>query len=394
MSEVWVAWILEWLLAAQFALRDGLHALGLTPLVAGQPAWPFALRLSAEMMWIDPGHARRVAITGICVATAVLFFVIAIAVALWRRRVRSTLVAGLLGVAFIAVLAAPWPAPHLLFAPAVPTSLHRSDSGFRPAGIMHGQALFQQHCAQCHGADARGQGPLAGTLGRWPPDLTRGLLWKRLEGELFWRVRHGMRDERLARETMPGASPSQLSDADIWQVLDYLQARASGQSLRDLGAWERPVRMPTFALRCRYGAERRSDGLKGQRVLLVLPSKAPSPASQEDPRMVSVTVGSRADVADPECLADDAQLLPALALLLGESEQDARGFQLLADRDGWLRARSAPGRSAWSEDDLVCRTGAQRVDKPVVDSNAQGLDALLRRMDDDPVRPVRAGFPH
>ncbi|QIL81414.1 cytochrome c [Diaphorobacter sp. HDW4A] len=394
MSEVWAAWILEWLLAAQFVLRDGLHALGLTPLVAGQPGWPFAERLSAEMMWIDPGHARRVAITGICVVVAVFFFVIAIAVALWCRRVRSTLIAGLMGVAFIAVLAAPWPASHLLWVPAVPTSLHRSDSGFQPAGIMRGQALFQQNCAQCHGADARGQGPLASTLGRWPPDLTGGLLWKRLEGELFWRVRHGMRDERLGRETMPGASQTQLSDADIWQMLDYLQARASGQSLRDLGAWERPVRMPSFALRCRYGAQRRSDGLKGQRVLLVLPSRTPLSAPPEDPRMVSVTVRASVDVVDFECLADDAQLLPALALLLGEREQDARGFQLLADRDGWLRARSAPGRSAWSEDDFVCRTGVQRADKPVADANAQGLDALLRRMDDNPVKPVRAGFPH
>lgn len=395
MSADWVAWILEWLLAAQLALRDGLHALGLTSLVADQPAWPFARRLSAEMLWIDPGHARRVAITGVCMAMAALLLLAAVVVAVVRKRVFSKTSLGLLSTSVVALVAAPWPAENLLWAPAVPASLHRSVSGFSPASIMRGEALFQKNCQQCHGADARGQGPLASTLGRWPPDLTGGLLWKRLEGELFWRVRHGMRDERLARETMPGTSPAQLTDADIWSVLDYLQARASGQSLHDLGVWERPVRMPQFALHCRYGGERRSDALKGQRMLLVLPSKDRPTAQQEDPRLVTITVGQTQSAAEEaECQSNDEQLFPALALLLGESEPAAQGIQLLADREGWLRARTLPGRAAWSEDDLVCRTEPKRSERPQSTTPAEGLDALLRRMDADPVKLVRAGFPH
>ena len=35
-----------------------------------------------------------------------------------------------------------------------------------------GRALFQTHCATCHGANAAGNGPLAGALILQPPNLT------------------------------------------------------------------------------------------------------------------------------------------------------------------------------------------------------------------------------
>jgi mono/diheme cytochrome c family protein len=36
-----------------------------------------------------------------------------------------------------------------------------------------GGALFERHCATCHGIDAKGQGPMAGVLMIQPVDLTR-----------------------------------------------------------------------------------------------------------------------------------------------------------------------------------------------------------------------------
>jgi mono/diheme cytochrome c family protein len=41
-----------------------------------------------------------------------------------------------------------------------------------PSGADAGAALFRTYCASCHGADARGSGPLANQLRRLPPDLT------------------------------------------------------------------------------------------------------------------------------------------------------------------------------------------------------------------------------
>lgn len=35
-----------------------------------------------------------------------------------------------------------------------------------------GQALYIRYCASCHGADGRGQGPVAAALKQPPPDLT------------------------------------------------------------------------------------------------------------------------------------------------------------------------------------------------------------------------------
>ena len=39
-------------------------------------------------------------------------------------------------------------------------------------GKISGKALYSEHCAFCHGADAKGGGPFAASLKVWPPDLT------------------------------------------------------------------------------------------------------------------------------------------------------------------------------------------------------------------------------
>lgn len=391
LSTEFVGGVLEALYAAQIALRDAWHALGWSGTVAGQPAWPFAQRLAAERLLLEPGHARRVVLTLACMAGAALLLLIALALAVVRRRVSARWPLGLVAGAAALLFLAPWPGSALLWAPAVPTSLHRAPQAFSTQSIARGQAVFTRHCAQCHGADARGEGPLASQLAQWPPNLAGGLLWKRLEGELFWRVRHGMREARSGRETMPGSTA--LSDQEIWAALDFLQARASGQMLRDMGAWERPVRLPVSTLTCRHGGRRASDSLRGQRLQLVLPAAGEAVLPQEDPRWVTVVVGTVAAGAAPECLADDRALRPALALLLGVTLQEVPGHKLFVDRDGWLRARSVPGQAAWSQDDLICRSEAAPAAATAAPP-AQGVEGLLRGMDADRMQLVRAGYPH
>ncbi len=43
----------------------------------------------------------------------------------------------------------------------------------RTQGPSQGQALYQVHCAACHGLEGRGNGPMASTMRRQPPDLTK-----------------------------------------------------------------------------------------------------------------------------------------------------------------------------------------------------------------------------
>lgn len=43
----------------------------------------------------------------------------------------------------------------------------------RPQDATEGEALFQSHCAYCHGSEAKGDGAEAGRLNPQPKDLTR-----------------------------------------------------------------------------------------------------------------------------------------------------------------------------------------------------------------------------
>ena len=42
----------------------------------------------------------------------------------------------------------------------------------RLADSLQGPDIFREHCAACHGADGRGNGPAAAALKNTPPDLT------------------------------------------------------------------------------------------------------------------------------------------------------------------------------------------------------------------------------
>jgi len=50
-----------------------------------------------------------------------------------------------------------------------------------PTYIPSGRQMYKQYCASCHGADAKGHGPMAAVLKVPPPDLTT--LAKRHDGK-------------------------------------------------------------------------------------------------------------------------------------------------------------------------------------------------------------------
>lgn len=374
----WLPALLQALDDLQRGLLAVLAALHLAGEVHGQAAWPFGHRIAIEVLAIDRALARQLLLSVALAATAL---VLAATGSLWRRARW-----GAWSLAALALAVAPWPPAALLFEPAVPTSFHRSPTGFRAASIAQGAAIFAERCAQCHGADGRGEGPLAARQPMWPPDLTGALLWRRTEGELLWRVLHGLQDRR-GRRTMPGFAGA--LDADrAWAVLDHLQAQAAGRTLQRAGVWEQPVALPDLPVRCDDGPARPLRSWAGQRLRVVAAAEG---AVREDPRFVTVVLtGGSGRPVQAECRAEGADAWEAFARIAGVEPARLAGLQFLADKRGWLRARSS-GSRGWSEADLVCRGDGLAVRDTRA---AGGLDLLLARMDAEPVRLVRGGVPH
>ena len=388
-SPDWLNPLIGAMQQAQVGLLQLLHGLGLARTVDGQPAWPWALRLSGENLLIDLGQARALLWSLAALAAATVL----VALACWARRMRWQAMAG----AALALALAPWPRADLILVPAHPTSLHISPTGFSVESIAHGSQAYARHCAACHGADGRGLGPLAARQPVWPPSFTSPLLWRRADGELLWAILHDPRPVASAAGMQPHGLAAQLSSADAWAMIDFMKAQAAGQMLQIAGAWPYPVGLPDMAVRCQGQPERRLSEWQSRRQRLRLVAGATG--VQEDPRLVSLQLlpqdmpQGAAGAQALDCAVTDPRAWQAMALLSG-SEQ-LQGMQWLGDRGGWLRALSKPGAQGWSEEDLVCRTETGgKAAAPVSSPLADGLGALIARMDAEPVRFIKGGFVH
>lgn len=377
LSSEWVDHLLLFVHTLEVGLLHLLHGLGLIGEIYDQPAWPWSRRIAVDVIAIDRGHARAVAWCVLALVTALVLLLLGL---FWRRARWPSW-----GASVLLLVAAPWPATTLLLTSAYPSSFHESPTGYTADSIARGRQLYAQHCVACHGVDARGEGPLAAELPRWPPTLNGLLLWRRTDGDLLWHVLKGMHDHG-GQPTKPGLE-SVLSHDEVWSVLDYLKANAAGQSLKQSGEWAQPVAVPDAPVHCDDGRSVPLSRWYGQRLRIVADNGEAVP---EDPRFVTVVL-SGAGRARAECQAPGEAVWNAFADIAGVDPQALAGTQFLSDRRGWLRARAVAGQAEWSPDDLLCRSGNAR-DTPA--KAASGLDALLQRMEAEPVRLVKGGIPH
>jgi len=100
------------------------------------------------------------------------------------------------------------PAAQLSRAPRSAQSWQNPFAG-QPQAAVAGRKLYEQHCAQCHGPDARGLEHAA--------DLHSATIQGAPPGVLFWALRNGR-----IRKGMP--SWSQLPDQQLWEIVTYLKA--------------------------------------------------------------------------------------------------------------------------------------------------------------------------
>jgi mono/diheme cytochrome c family protein len=91
-----------------------------------------------------------------------------------------------------------------------------------PAKLQRGAALFDQHCASCHGRSGQGTGPEGALLVPAPADLE----WlartpkDRSDPYIYWSIAEG---GKSFNSEMPAFKRS-LSERDIWSVTAYLRA--------------------------------------------------------------------------------------------------------------------------------------------------------------------------
>lgn len=86
--------------------------------------------------------------------------------------------------------------------------------------VEAGRALYQRHCAPCHGKDAKGDGGMS-LSGGTPSDLTDETWdYGSTDGEIFVAIRDGVSADMLAYK-------DKLSDKQIWQVVHFLRSVAA-----------------------------------------------------------------------------------------------------------------------------------------------------------------------
>jgi mono/diheme cytochrome c family protein len=78
-----------------------------------------------------------------------------------------------------------------------------------PEAVAAGSLLFRDHCAECHGDDAKG--------GRKGPSLRVSEVRNATPGTLFWLLTNG-----VVRKKMP--SWSKLPEPQRWQLVRFLKA--------------------------------------------------------------------------------------------------------------------------------------------------------------------------
>jgi len=84
-----------------------------------------------------------------------------------------------------------------------------------PESIASGKALYNQHCASCHGKKGLGDGPKARTLDTPSGDMSGAEYQGQTDGEHFYKTKFGRGD-------MPKYD-KKVDDADIWAMVNYMR---------------------------------------------------------------------------------------------------------------------------------------------------------------------------
>jgi mono/diheme cytochrome c family protein len=319
----------------------------LPPSMHVQPVWPFSEQLSLAAVREDPSFRQEVIAAAAALAVACVLLAVGV---LARRTTRWVAFAGAAILAWFAM-------PHLdlLFIEAYPTSSYRSPTGFSANAIATGAELYPQHCASCHGSEARGDGPDAKGLPIPPADLTAEHLWAHSDGELFWWLSHGI-EAPEGGLAMPGFSGA-LSDDETWDLIDFIRAHNAGLVLRSTGNWSPPVQAPELPIACADPKIAALQDLRGRIVRLIFaPDAEAAPRIRPSAGVATIWVRGGATSAPADvCTSSDPDAWRAYGVVSDTEAPDMPGTQFLVDGAGFLRFIQRPTEASpgWNDPEAL-----------------------------------------
>lgn len=308
-------------------LPPGLHT---------EPSWPLPFRF-------DFGEIAPPIQTVLYVVVLALVICIAVAaITAWRKRNRITAasVAALIVFGVIGGVVA-WPG----IVRAYPTTYFASTQPYSAPSVARGAPLYVANCTPCHGANGRGDGPLAKSLPTHPADLTEPHLFAHKIGDIFWWVSNGSDNH-----VMPGFA-SKLTTDQRWDLINFVFARTAGiiadQATSRITTAAAPP-LPDFAFEQGAVQGTLSQTLKSGPGLIVLytgrePSArleqltaSASRLSAAGLHIIAVGLGSSAGKAPLVVdVSDDVRAM----LDLFRTSNDGGETELMLDRNGSVRAR-------------------------------------------------------
>ena len=91
--------------------------------------------------------------------------------------------------------------------------------------LQRGEALYNVHCALCHGDQGKGDGKIAASLVKMPADLASQNVTQLSDGELFMIVSNGVQLGIGAKGGMPPLREN-LYPSERWDVVNYIRSLA------------------------------------------------------------------------------------------------------------------------------------------------------------------------
>ncbi|HYK53375.1 MAG TPA: cytochrome c [Candidatus Eremiobacteraceae bacterium] len=262
---------------------------------------------------------------------------------------------------------------------AYPTTYYASTQAYSAPSIARGAPIFAENCTPCHGADGRGDGPLASKLAVRPADLTEPHLFAHKIGDLFWWVSNG-----TDNHVMPGFA-GKLTPDQRWDVINFVSARnaaiQTSKATSQITTAAAPP-FPDFAFEQNGAQNTLSQTVKSGPVLIVLyashvPTARLAQLTAAGPRLtaaglhiIAVDLGSSIE-KNPSVVDVSPDVRATLALF--QSAKDGGETDLMLDRNGTVRARWTTNEAGGLADTATLLSDTVQVARiPVAAANHAG----------------------